>query len=586
MLAGLCLAGYWPSFSGRFFLDDYSNIVENPYVRIKDLRPKTLISAAFQDFKQNRPLSNLSLALNYYFNGQDPFGYHLVNFLLHLFTAAGVWLLLRRLFLRLGFEHRRSELAAWLSALVWATDPLHTQAVAYMVQRQLLMAAGFYVWTLYFYHRGLESNRNRRLLLVGAGFLCALAILSKEIALTLPAMVLAWKVYFFDRLEPGWLRQNRKWIMALGVFYLLLAAFAFRPGMREVVFNFGRYNFGAREKILSQPRVWLWDFFIIIFPFPQFLSVKHSFPVSHSFFNPASTIPAWVLIAGLMVLAAVRARKNRLVSFAMVWYFGVLLVESLPLPIQLVLEHRLYLASLGIIAPAVSYPVLKLKRVRPALLTLLILAALFTGLSHLRCRVWRNEQSLWKDALKKSPTAISSWVSYCEALSVAGQCREAASVCAVAGATPNSHLNAQLFLADCYLRTGENGPAKNELLALAGKYPSLPAAVYLNLGMICSREKDYPNAIAWYFQAIAREPKNFSAHYQLAQAYARTDNQAGFISELSQALELSPASRPARLELARALAQKGDCAGAVKLIRNAPVSSAEFSPILEFCKGK
>ena len=71
---------YLPSFKASFHLDDLSSIVKNQYVHMTDLAPSTLIRAARQDGLQNRPLSNLSFGLNYYFGQDNPLGYHIVNF--------------------------------------------------------------------------------------------------------------------------------------------------------------------------------------------------------------------------------------------------------------------------------------------------------------------------------------------------------------------------------------------------------------------------------------------------------------------------------------------------------------------------
>ena len=137
--------------------------MKNQYVHILDLKPATLFRAAFQDFQQNRPLSNLSLALNFYFGQLNPFGYHVVNFIFFCLTALGIWLLLARLFVRLGFDPARSELAAWLSALLWTSHPLNTQAVTYIVQRHASFAGAFSIWSIYFFHLGLEAKKRRAL---------------------------------------------------------------------------------------------------------------------------------------------------------------------------------------------------------------------------------------------------------------------------------------------------------------------------------------------------------------------------------------------------------------------------------------
>ena len=133
VLIGAALLVYWPSFRAPFQFDDFASIVSNKYIQLADLSPSSLVRAALQDFRQNRPLSNLTFAINYYFSKDKTFSYHLVNFLVLVFTALGVWLFLKKFFSFLKFDPSRAGLAAWLSALVWVVHPVNIQAVTYVV---------------------------------------------------------------------------------------------------------------------------------------------------------------------------------------------------------------------------------------------------------------------------------------------------------------------------------------------------------------------------------------------------------------------------------------------------------------------
>jgi hypothetical protein len=266
-LLAFALVIYLPSFKAPFHLDDWVSVVNNPYVHILDLKPATLFRAAFQNGLQNRPLSNLSLAINFYFGQLNPVGYHIVNFVFFCFTALGVWLLLARLFIRLGFDPARSWLAAWLSALLWTSHPLNTQAVTYIVQRHVSFAGAFSIWSIYFFHLGLEAKKRRGFLFA----LCSLsgisALLCKETAVVLPAIILLYKIYFFDDLKPGWLRSNAKWVIALAVFYGLGAAVALRPEMlAHLQHDFTRKQISTWGKFLSTPRSLFWYLYLIFFP--------------------------------------------------------------------------------------------------------------------------------------------------------------------------------------------------------------------------------------------------------------------------------------------------------------------------------
>jgi tetratricopeptide (TPR) repeat protein len=58
------------------------------------------------------------------------------------------------------------------------------------------------------------------------------------------------------------------------------------------------------------------------------------------------------------------------------------------------------------------------------------------------------------------------------------------------------------------------------------------AAAYLQLGILHAEEKDYPQAISDYEQAIQLDPKMEDAHYRLAQAYRQTGDAGKSAAEL------------------------------------------------------
>ena len=86
-LAVIVAAGvlvYLNSFHGVFVFDDHGNIVDNQKIR------------SFEHLWDNRPLVQLSLAVNYYFGELNVWGYHLVNLGIHLLFHTGVPVALKR----------------------------------------------------------------------------------------------------------------------------------------------------------------------------------------------------------------------------------------------------------------------------------------------------------------------------------------------------------------------------------------------------------------------------------------------------------------------------------------------------------
>lgn len=120
-----------------------------------------------------------------------PLGYHLSNTLLLALAVVALFGLVRETW-------PESPRAAWSAALLFATHPLHDEAVVYLAARGHVMATGLGLSAMWLYARQRRerggSRASRMTLLLSALSLAALAALAKETALTLPlwAGALAW----------------------------------------------------------------------------------------------------------------------------------------------------------------------------------------------------------------------------------------------------------------------------------------------------------------------------------------------------------------------------------------------------------
>src|SRR5258708_38363978 len=164
LLVVVAALAYWNTLLNSFTLDDTVYIFKTPAV--------TSFSASrlFEPTKANnifRPVTFATFALNWAVDGGHPFGYHLVNLLLHAAVSFLLYLVLCLLLEPLPRARTAAFAAAWLFAL----HPIHTEAVASVVGRSELLAAGFLLlaWLLHLYDRPILA------------LVCfALAMLSKE----------------------------------------------------------------------------------------------------------------------------------------------------------------------------------------------------------------------------------------------------------------------------------------------------------------------------------------------------------------------------------------------------------------------
>ncbi|MCI0528198.1 MAG: hypothetical protein L0Y56_12235, partial [Nitrospira sp.] len=138
-LALLTFGLYYSSLDHSFHYDDGHTVVNNPWIRDLKNIPKfflsnTLVSESPQAANY-RPLLMVTYALNYALDGLDPWGFHLLNVLIHVLTVLVCFGLIRLL---LGDIR-----AAILGALIFAIHPINSEAVNYITARSSLLSTLF-----------------------------------------------------------------------------------------------------------------------------------------------------------------------------------------------------------------------------------------------------------------------------------------------------------------------------------------------------------------------------------------------------------------------------------------------------------
>jgi tetratricopeptide (TPR) repeat protein len=106
----------------------------------------------------------------------------------------------------------------------------------------------------------------------------------------------------------------------------------------------------------------------------------------------------------LFFIAIASARKNRLISFCILWFLGNLVIESSVIGLEIIFEHRNYLPSMMAVLLIVMPIFLHIQK--PSWLRIAILCFIVIVLSfwtYERNRVWSDRISLWGDAVAKSP---------------------------------------------------------------------------------------------------------------------------------------------------------------------------------------
>ena len=414
---------YYPGLSGPFFFDDIFNIQNNPHLRLEKLNPSALQLAAFstESGPLQRPLSMLSFALNFYFFGEEAASFKAINLGIHLVNGILIFLL-AHLLLRLATQRPdlalttdRIGVTAALVAAVWLVHPINLTSILYVVQRMASLSTLFVLLSLLSYTKGrllFPEHRIQSIVLWAASALfwtCGLA--SKENALLLPwyIFLIEWLfLYPIQRSAIGTRIYTYSWLIIPllgGLAYLVL-----HPGILSYDFR----PFTLWDRALTEARA-LWFYAGLIFvPRPYALGIFHDdFALSTSLFDPWTTSPA---ILGLLLAVGLTLRFTRrlpLLAFGILFFLVAHAIESSIFPLEIMHEHRNYLAAFGLLFGGITSLLLvnrQHKHVQPKALVLIVLVffVFFSAITFGRATNWQDISRLTLSQVDHHPESAAS----------------------------------------------------------------------------------------------------------------------------------------------------------------------------------
>jgi len=414
ILVIVTVGAYSNTLNNIFHLDDQTVIWNNPSVFMREITFENLYKAAFDNIHPTRPVPYLTFALNYYFHDLNRPGYHVTNIFIHITTGIFLYFLIKATLslptLRYKFDKQGPVVISFIVAAIWLLHPLQTQSVTYIVQRMNSICAMFYILTMLLYVKGRLATRTKTKWFIYVGCLLSfiLALGSKEIAATLPIFILLYEWYFLQDLRSIRTLSKRQWFIMTLVLLFLVGLVLFYVGgdpVKNLLTNKvpGR-EFTRWERLLTETRVVLMYVSLIFFPHLGRLNLEHDFPISRSLAVPPVTLLAIAVLAGIVLIAILIAKKQRLYSFCIIWFLGNLVIESSFIPLELVFEHRTYLPSTYFLL-LVLVPLYRLFLKNRKIFYIICAVVLVTLpiLTYERNKVWKDEIALYLDCLQKSP---------------------------------------------------------------------------------------------------------------------------------------------------------------------------------------
>jgi hypothetical protein len=436
--------------------DDGLLITENPIIQGLSLHHLWLAFTSY-DPELYIPLTFVSYQINYVIGGLQPFGYHLVNLLLHMGNAIMVGLIVERLFsvtVRSG-EPRLSATAGSIAGLLFALHPLHTEAVVWAAARKDVLSAFFFLLVVFCYlqscvrlsvveaslritsldypstslRTGARDDTRRRWYWLSLTFFF-LALLSKVSVLTWPLLI-----PFLDWIQRGGCHGERSRTMARVLspsttlrmtmqrpaieslkcaapyfgLSVIFGCIALGGKIANTGFFFEKFLMGCRAvTLLLQKFFW-----------PSGLSALYPFTKPISVFTPElglSVLFVLFVSAGVLWLAA--RRGVRLPLFAWGWFL-LLLAPSFStitkghnelLDIYVTSDRYAYLPSIGALLVA-HWLFAQGARSFPKIVNLFVffLLFIFSILSYKQSLVWKDTLSLFTHVATVQPRSYVAW---------------------------------------------------------------------------------------------------------------------------------------------------------------------------------
>ena len=589
---------YLNVFRNDFVWDDKFFVLERE--EIKDLR--NVPSFFTQDVEGlYRPVRTVFYALSYALWKDNPIGYHVNSILIHSIVSILVYLIM----LKVSGKVKLS----FLTGLLFALHPVHTEAVAFITANFDLLGIVFYLLGFLFY---LEKGKYYAVSVL----FFLLGIFANEFVVTLPLVLVCYdlvcqkpsiKDEWHEGLTPLIPSHLSRWFLSMirnitpsktglwtsstgyktsGIFltyknmrkdklklyapyFIITALFLFiRFKLIGVFARVEGYQANYFGKLFTMPQVITKYIQILFAPFN--LSVDHSVGIASLW----EIILFSVIVVLVVYFAFVLRKKSKLASFGVFWFFITLLPVMNIVPIQrMMAEVYLYLPSVGF-CMFLAWLIRKIKSAKVwYILILIVVLGSYSIVSINRNTIWKDELSLWSNAVKTNPSSSKAHSNLALELDKRGFFGEAIEEYKESIRLNPNRAKTYFNLGVVYGKIGEvdeavdvystslelntdNAEAYNNRGILYAKQNLSELAIndfknalsldsefaqaYVNLGNVYNGIKDYDDAIKAYLAAVNINPNIAEVYYNLGVVYSKIGRDEDAKRAFDKAYGLNP----------------------------------------------
>lgn len=422
----LAMASFAAGLGGDFALDDPKAIIHNPVVNESVPFYEAFIrnywgGALDQPPPSYRPLATLSFRLDHWLFGLAPLAFHIISLLYYLLLTH-----LGQRLSRLWLDGR----AACLAACFFATMPLHTENVSSIVGRADTLGLMFMILSLLCLKPALKGKSTGPLRLIGAVAAYLAALLCKESAAILPAMVLVL-IEFTSRKRSGLKALFRRHhatalLVAAGVVYITA-----RMAIMPITFKSGYIV----DDVLADANLWqrmvfgterLFEYAAMVLAPTELCTGRKYAEVALPSGVPTLSFVLGLVIMALLVWRTVRNYKRRQPPFLLCAFIAWSLFSSVLFPVPEAMADRFMLTpSYFLLLPlgALIGPWTEGSKSRTLVIGLLLAGQL--ALSVFYATRWRSTLTLLEHGVTACPDSVHNHFRLAKVLSYTGRHGEA-----------------------------------------------------------------------------------------------------------------------------------------------------------------
>ena len=522
----LALQVYAPALGGPFVFDDTFQPYHTPGYH-------STLGAWIHGV---RPLLMFSYWVNYRIS-ETPYGFHLVNVLIHLLNSFLIFVIVRKL----AQPESSDGLLPAFAAAIFLLHPIQTESVSYIAGRSEAFSVLFFLaaFAVFLYRRPPAISwpwAIAVLLLFGA------AVAAKEHTLVLPALLLLTDYYWNPGFSFSGIRRNWRLYVPIALGAAGGLVFLAKVLTRAQTAGFGLKEFTWYQYFFTECRAFFVYLRLLVFPAGQ--NLDWDYPISRTILDHGAIFGLAAILA-LVAAAIYFRRRHPLASYGFLVYVLLMAPTSSFVPIKdPVAERRLYLPMIGMLLVLVA----ALARIRvdrrKLAAALCAIMAVLAFLTYQRNQLWASDLAIWEDAAAKSPGKQRVHFQLAHTYYAHGRCGDAIAQYAEAAraAKPDYGLLVDWGLAyDCVNQPDAAVAKLREAAALEPK-----AHVYTQIAMVYAERSRWQEALDALAQAAKIDAGYDTIYDNRGGIRAKTNDLAGAAADYRRALALNPSNEHAR----------------------------------------